>query len=143
MGSKKESQGGFTIVEAMITVAILTILLSLAVPSYMQYVLRTNRSEAIDGLLAASACQERLFIRNNVYDAASCGGATPNGHYVVALATSNANQNFVATATPQVGQTKDSCGAMTLSDTGVKTAGGKTGTFAISCWQGKRPAGGS
>jgi type IV pilus assembly protein PilE len=142
MGNKK-SQGGFTLVEAMITIAILTILVSLAVPSYFQYVLRTNRSEAIDGLLAASACQERLFIRNNVYDAASCGGATANGHYAVALATTNANQNFVATANPQGGQTKDSCGAMTLSDTGVKTAGGKTGTFAISCWKGKRPAGGS
>lgn len=142
MGSKK-SQGGFTLVEAMITITILTILVSLAVPSYFQYVLRTNRSEAIDGLLAASACQERLFIRNNVYDAASCGGATPNGHYAVALATTNANQNFVATAAPLSGQLKDSCGDMTLSDTGVKTADGKTGTFAITCWQGKRPAGGS
>ena len=140
---KPSSQRGFTIIEAMITLAILTIAVSLAIPSYLQYVIRSNRSEAIEALLAASACQERLLIRNNAYDADVCGGGTENGFYVVSITTSNDDQNFVATATPQGSQVNDNCGAMTLTDTGIKTAGGETGIFARKCWAGKYADSGS
>lgn len=135
--SLRSNQGGFTLIEAMITIALLAILTSLAVSSYRQYVVRSYRSEAIEGLMAASACQERLFIRSNVYDGSRCAGTTENGQYVIQVATSNGNQNFVATATPQGAQTEDSCGAMTISDAGVKSANGDTGTMAQTCWAGR------
>lgn len=140
---KSSLQRGFTIIEAMIAVAILTIAVSLAIPSYLQYVVRSNRSEAIEALMNASACQERLLIRNNAYDADVCGGGTENEFYVVSITTSNNNQNFVATATPQGSQVSDNCGAMTLTDTGIRTAGGQTGIFARKCWAGKYAATGS
>ena len=129
--------GGFTLVEAMIVLSILTILVSLAIPSYTNYVVRSNRTEAIESLLAASACQERLFIRNNAFSADRCGGATPNGFYTITFALSNSNRNFVATAAPQGSQTRDGCGSLTLSDTGIKKAAGKSGDFATKCWAGK------
>lgn len=140
----KNSQQGFTMVEAMITIVILSIVVSLAVPSYYQYVVRTNRAEAIDGLLAASSCQERIFIRTNAYNGDQCEGATENGHYAITVTLPDGNnQNFVATATPQGMQTDDSCGALTLSDTGVKVAAGETGGFAQTCWAGRHAIGGS
>ena len=128
---------GFTLIELMITVGLLAIVLSLAIPSYSQYVVRSNRSEAIEALLTASACQERLLVRNNAYNANACGGATENGYYTVTFTASNGNQNFVATATPQDNQSRDSCGTLTISDTGVKAAGGQSGAFAQACWAGK------
>lgn len=133
----KQQQGGFTLIEAMIAVVLIAIALSLAIPSYRSFVVRSNRTEAIESLLTAAACQERIFIRNNAYDANACGGATPNGFYVIGFTTSNGNLNFVATATPQGAQAHDSCGTLTLSDIGVKVAGGETGAYAQKCWAGK------
>lgn len=133
----RANQQGFTLIEAMITIALLAILTNLAVSSYRQYVVRSHRSEAIEGLMAASACQERLLIRNNNYTAGQCGGATSNGEYVIAVTTSNANQNFVATATPQGAQAEDGCGAMAINDAGVKSAHGETGAMAQTCWAGR------
>ena len=128
---------GFTLLELMITVGLLAIVVSLAIPSYSQYVVRSNRSEGIEALLTASACQERLLVRNNAYNANACGGATQNGYYTIAFTASNSNQNFVATATPQGNQVNDNCGTLAISDTGVKVAGGQSGAFARACWAGK------
>ena len=143
MMSWRLRQNGFTLIEAMVALAILTFLVSLAIPNYYAYVVRSNRTEAIEGLMAGSACQERLFIRNNAYNAAACGGLTNNGFYNITFATSNGNLNFVATAAPQGSQTDDNCGTLTISDTGVKQAEGQTGTFAQRCWAGKHAVGGS
>ncbi len=125
-------------IEAMIVVGLLAIAVSLAVPSYTAYVVRANRTEAIETLLATAACQERLFVRNNAYDADSCEGNSPNDYYTITVTTTNANQNFVATAVPQGGQTEDSCGTLSITDIGVKTAGGQGGAFARQCWSGRR-----
>lgn len=125
-------------IEAMIVVGLLAIAVSLAVPSYTAYVVRANRTEAIETLLATAACQERLFVRNNAYDADSCEGNSPNDYYTITVTTTNANQNFVAAAVPQGGQTEDSCGTLSITDIGVKTAGGQGGAFARQCWSGRR-----
>jgi type IV pilus assembly protein PilE len=125
-------------IEAMIVVGLLAIVVSLAIPSYTAYVVRTNRAEAIESLLATAACQERLFVRNNAYNADSCEGNSPNDYYTISVTTSNLNQNFVASAAPQGGQTEDSCGTLSISDIGVKTAGGQGGSFARQCWSGRR-----
>ena len=45
---------GFTLVELMITVAIVAILAAIAIPSYNQYVLRANRAEAQGELMQLS-----------------------------------------------------------------------------------------
>jgi len=136
-------QSGFTLVEAMIVVALLAIGVSLAIPSYSGYVIRTHRTEAIETLLATAACQERLYIRNNSYDADSCEGNSPNGYYTITVATSNSDQNFLASAVPQGGQTEDSCGTLTITDIGVKQAGGEGGSFAQTCWSGRHASAGS
>ena len=128
---------GFTLVETMIAVGLLALVLSLALPSYRAYVVRSNRTEALEALLAAAACQERIYTRANAYDTAACEGNTTNGVYSITIATSNNNQNFVATAAPQGRQSEDQCGSIAIDHTGVKTAGGFGGTFAQTCWSGK------
>lgn len=127
----------------MIVVVLLSVALSLAVPSYTNYVIRTQRSEAIESLLAAAACQERLYIRNNAYNADACEGNSPNGYYAITVSTSNSNQNFVASAAPQGSQADDNCGTLSITDIGVKTAAGASGNFAQQCWSGRHASAGS
>ncbi len=138
---KHLKSAGFTLIELMIVIATLAVLLGLAVPSYRDYVVRANRSEALDILLTTAACQERVYTKINQYDAARCDSAatTMNGLYTVSMATSNANQNFTLTATPQSGQAQDSCGNMTLTDAGVRGSSKTTDIKKIAdCWRGKK-----
>jgi type IV pilus assembly protein PilE len=130
-------QAGFTLIEAMVVVVLLAVAASLALPSYSNYVIRTHRTEAIETLMATAACQERLYIRNNAYDADSCEGNSPNGYYAITVTTANSDQNFVAAAAPQGGQVEDSCGTLSITDIGVKQAAGEGGNFAQLCWSGR------
>src|SRR6056297_3369208 len=49
---KMNTQGGFTLIELMIVIAILAILLAIAIPAYQDYTVRAQNSECIN--LAAS-----------------------------------------------------------------------------------------
>jgi type IV pilus assembly protein PilE len=55
---------GFTLIELMIVVVIATILISIAVPSYMQQIRQSRRTEAKTALLDAAGREERYFSTN-------------------------------------------------------------------------------
>ena len=63
----KPKSAGMTLIELMIVVAIVALLASIAVPSYRQYVLRANRTEATTALLQLAAAQEKFYLQNNTY----------------------------------------------------------------------------
>ena len=52
----------------MIVVAILAIVMSVAIPNYQAYGMRTNRSEAISNMLELSQWMERQFTVFGSYD---------------------------------------------------------------------------
>ena len=66
--NKKNKQLGFTLIELMITVAILGILSSIAVPSYMTYVTKSKRTEAKTEILRLAQLQESHYIQNLTYN---------------------------------------------------------------------------
>ncbi len=130
---------GITLVELMIVIGVVAILVSLAVPSYRGFVLRSNRSEAINEVLDLAACQERIYIKLNQYDTDRCEASalSTNGLYQLGMTTSNANQNYTITATPQGSQTSDTCGNLTLTDQGVRNVSVTSDTAKIAtCWKG-------
>ncbi len=69
------SHKGFTLIELMITVAIVGILASIAYPSYREYVAKSRRAEARTVLLAAQQWMERFYSENYRYDKNSAGVA--------------------------------------------------------------------
>jgi type IV pilus assembly protein PilA len=70
--------GGFTLVELMISVAIVGLLAATAVPSFMVYQLRAKRSEAYSNLGAIAKTQITYHTVNGIYwDAAAMPGPAP------------------------------------------------------------------
>jgi prepilin-type N-terminal cleavage/methylation domain-containing protein len=58
---------GFTLIELMVTVAIVAILAAIAYPAYRNYVLRGQLVNATNGLSAMQANMERYFQDNRTY----------------------------------------------------------------------------
>ena len=65
---RPRSAAGFTLIELMITVAIVAILASIALPSYTAYVARARRAEARTQLLQAAQFMQRFYAANDRYD---------------------------------------------------------------------------
>lgn len=73
---------GFTLIELMVTVAIVGILASVALPNYRDYVLRGKIPEATAGLANKRARMELYFDNNRTYVAAAdCDTDTTTSKY--------------------------------------------------------------
>ena len=72
----KLKQAGYTLIELMITVAIVGILATIAIPSYQESVRKSRRTDAEGVLLAVANAMERHFTNDNTYCDAGGGGGT-------------------------------------------------------------------
>jgi type IV pilus assembly protein PilE len=119
---------GVTLIELMITVAIIGILAAIVYPSYRQHMITTNRTEGTRALLEAATRQERFFNNNDNYSLdlalANIADETEHGHYDISIAAGacgDINDCFVLTVTAQGGQTDDTgCTVLTLDSTGAR-----------------------
>jgi len=140
--SNRRRMAGVTLLELMAVVVVIGILGMIALPSYRQYVMRAQRTEAKTALLRLQTNQERFYLANHTYggtaDLAALGfatGLTENGSYQLTIAGADAT-TYTATATPVAGgridMTQDAmCTTLSLTAQGVKTA---TGSNPTSCW---------
>jgi type IV pilus assembly protein PilE len=128
---------GFTLIEVMITCAIVAILAAIAYPSYYNVVQKSRRSDAKSALLAASGQLERYFTERSTYATATLGSGgvysstSQNGYYTLSFAAQSQN-SYTLKATPAGVQADDACGAFTFSDQGVKGVGGSKSV--ADCW---------
>ena len=147
----KHASSGFTLIELMVTVAIVTILATIAVTSYTSQVQKSRRTEAKSALLDLAGREERLFSTTNAYSNLESflgyGGAVAmtampfgNNYYTLTATVPDPAQaagipSYILTAIPVAGTSQagdTTCGAFSVNQLGVQTVTG-TGT-AASCW---------
>jgi len=128
----------FTLMELMVACALVAVLLSLAIPAYQRYLLRAHRSTAIENLLSAAACQERIYASAFHYDTNRCLLAGVDDYYDVRFEpaqTANA-ESFVITAEPVRIQALDVCGTLSLDQSGIRAISGSA-QHLRACWEGR------
>jgi type IV pilus assembly protein PilE len=75
----KLSVTGFTLIEVMITVAVIAILAAVALPAYFDYITRSRLVEARANLADMRTRMEQFFLDNRTYPASCVAAtATPN-----------------------------------------------------------------
>ena len=132
---------GFTLIEVMITVAIIAILAMIAMPSYTDYVLRGKITEAVQGLADARVKQEQFFLDNRTYGpaAATCGAALPSNtkHWDFACSdVSTTTYTVTATGKASGGTTAlaYSVDEANVRSSTVSAGGPKGWTGNATCW---------
>ena len=135
---------GFSLIELMITVAIVAILASIAYPSYQQHILRSWRTTATGCVLQLGQAMERRYTTATPMSYAGAfpadGCTTENGmnaRYTFSFSPvgnlAAGAQAYIIQAVPQGAQTGDTqCGTLTLNEQGTRTESG-TGTVN-DCW---------
>lgn len=129
----KQSRG-FTLIEMLVTVAIIGILVAIAYPSYQESIKKTRRSDAQGALTGLAGAMERHFTANNTYVGVAAGavpsaplpaiypseapldGGTKYYDLVIQTATASA---YSVRANPKGDQTID--GFLGLDNTGARS----------------------
>ena len=84
---------GFTLIELMVTVAIMGIIAIIAIPSYMDYMERARRADGYEALTSMVQSQERFYLNRYTYTTSfsalgygtSGSVASSEGYYSMAL----------------------------------------------------------
>ncbi|AIY43275.1 Type IV pilus biogenesis protein PilE [Collimonas arenae] len=130
-------QRGFTLIEVMITVAVVAILAAVAVPNYTQYVQRGNRAQATATLLKYANWMQQQYTINNSYLSGGKPLSLPTwgdigSKYTFSVSDSNAS-SFTLQAVPV---TNDKCGTFLLDSTGKRSTdkAKAPAATAADCW---------
>jgi type IV pilus assembly protein PilE len=145
----KWSMSGVTLMELLTVMVIVGILAGIAIPSYRNYLIRAQRSDATAALLRLAAAQEKFYLQNNRYASAAEVAlprpaglgitGTEHGYYALVVASNNAASDFTATATAVAGgaQATDSdCATFTINEQGQRTALNSSNAVNTErCWR--------
>ena len=139
---------GFTLIELMITVAIVAILTRIAYASYIESVNRAKRAQAQTAIISAAQAMERYFTKNNSYLNATISSpsvatdvypsavpATGTQFYTLSLSNQTAT-SYTITATRKTGSAmaNDACGDFTFAASGAKGLANASKAVA-DCWK--------
>lgn len=137
---------GFTLVEAIVVLAIVGILAAIAYPSYTEQVRSGRRADAEGALYGLQQALERLFTTHSSYATAALGSAPgsifsdqvpadgpPNYQLQIADLTAT---GYTLKAVPVGVQAHDRCGTLTLSSANVRgIANALPGLAVADCWR--------
>lgn len=125
-------QAGFTLIELVMVVAIVTVLAAIAVPIYSDQARRSARAE-VQALITTAATRQTQFLvdrRRYADSMSSLNMSLPtslSGKYTIAVATADGPPpTFAITATATGNQAKDKCPSLVLDNAGNRTPAG--------CW---------
>lgn len=129
---------GLSLIELVVTMAIVAILVAIALPSYKSSLQRSSREAVQAQLIELAAVQEKIYLNSNAYtnkvtDAYTgsstgglgvTGGKSADGRYTLTVTVTAAS--FTLKATPVTGSSQAGDGSLTITSTGGRTWGSKT-----------------
>ena len=131
-------EAGMTLIELLTVVAIVGILAAIAYPSYRQFVMQTNRTDATKTMQLAAQSLERCYSANFTYlPPAGCSvlstamspnpGAnamqSPNNYYTITVTILDPQDYTITAAASAAPQTSDSqCASFALASSGQQAA---------------------
>jgi type IV pilus assembly protein PilE len=136
---------GFTLIELMITVAIVAILAAVALPAYKGQIARGKRSDVQSLLVEDAGYMQRYYEANNTYLSTGTGAnaispslpntrspKSGNKNYDISIDSDNTSATtFKLKAVPTGSMTGDKCGTYTIDHLGQKGAG----DTVAACWR--------
>jgi len=141
---KYKSSRGFSLIELLIVIVVLSLLTVIATVSYQDSVRKARRGDAKAVLLELAQLMERNYTETNRFDKDTADNdytlpfnTSPKDgtktYYNITLPTLTP-QTFTLQAAPIAPQTKDTrCMTLTLDNTGTKGMSGGSSTSA-ECW---------
>ena len=129
---------GWTMVELVIVLLVLSVLLSLAYPFYSGQIIKARRADGHALLYGAALREQQFFSSNNSYTATIGDGglgissSSQEGNYTLSITATTTT--YTLTATRDSTQTDDTwCGDLTLTHLGAK-GNANASWSADKCW---------
>lgn len=141
--SRGAAAAGFTLIELMIVVAVISILAAVAIPSYQQYTKRANRSAAAQIMLNIQNRQEQYILDARAYmgnlgtaglnitgegwtctndpAVASTSTCSNNFYTVTVTLVAGPPPSYSITAAPIAGKNQADDGTLTLTSAGTRS----------------------
>ena len=121
-------QIGFSLVELIITIAIIAILASVAVPSYNSHIVKSRRAEATINLTQAYNTYQAYYTNNNAYPTNNALLPPTSTYYTYTSNVVGSTYTLTATANASTSQANDAgCTVITLDQSGKQNP--------ANCWQ--------
>lgn len=128
---------GFTFIELIITLLIVSILGLISTKMYSSYVLKSRRIDAINSLLSISLAEERYRSNNATYGtlAQVWNGVTTSSEGYYTLSISNVSgSSYTITATAQGNQANDAVNSTSCASLQLAVNNGSSTKSPTACW---------
>ena len=128
---------GFSLIELLITIAVVGILASVAYPSYSAFITKTNRTEAQRELLRLANVQEQYYVNEGRYAQSmtelgydEAEYKTASGNYALYVSASNTTSFTLTAEAKKVQRSNDQqCSELSINEIGKKMG------FTKGCWK--------